>query len=62
MEATTGVCRVLKDAHWFYDVLVGAGIGILSVDLTYFVFDKLGSKTEDFTNGWQRPLRPQPSL
>lgn len=44
MAVTTGTCRVLSNAHWFSDVLVGAGIGILSVDLTYFVFDKLGSK------------------
>lgn len=44
MATTTGICRVLKDKHWISDVLIGAGIGILSVDLTYYVFDRLSSK------------------
>ncbi len=31
----TGVFRVLNNAHWVSDVLVGAGIGILVTDLVY---------------------------
>lgn len=31
----TGVLRVLNNEHWVSDVLVGAGIGILIVDLVY---------------------------
>jgi hypothetical protein len=37
----TGVLRVLNDAHWFSDVLAGAGIGILSVNTVYWVHAKL---------------------
>ncbi|PXY00883.1 hypothetical protein DF185_13375 [Marinifilum breve] len=44
MAATTGACRILNNSHWVSDVLVGAGIGVLSVDLTYWLFDKLGNK------------------
>lgn len=40
----TGVSRVMNNAHWISDILVGAGIGILSVDLTYWAFDKLKKK------------------
>ena len=31
----TGVLRVLNNAHWVSDVLVGAGIGIIITDLVY---------------------------
>ncbi|TAJ11800.1 phosphatase PAP2 family protein [Marinilabiliaceae bacterium JC017] len=44
MAATTGVCRILKNKHWISDVLLGAGIGFLSVDLSYFLHDKLSKK------------------
>jgi len=27
--------RILNDKHWFSDVMVGAGIGILSTNLVY---------------------------
>lgn len=33
--ATVGAMRIANDAHWFNDVLVGAGIGILSTKLVY---------------------------
>lgn len=33
--ATVGMMRVAKNAHWVSDVLVGAGIGILSTELIY---------------------------
>lgn len=33
--STTGVLRVLNNAHWVSDVLVGAGIGIIVTDLVY---------------------------
>lgn len=32
---TTGAMRVLNNKHWYSDVLVGAGIGILSTNLVY---------------------------
>lgn len=30
-----GVMRILNDRHWVSDVLVGAGVGILSTNLAY---------------------------
>jgi len=35
MATFVGASRVLRDKHWISDVLVGAGIGILSSHLTY---------------------------
>lgn len=35
----TGVMRSLNNRHWISDIMVGAGIGILSTDLGYFVGD-----------------------
>lgn len=39
VAATTGIFRVLNNRHWINDVVFGAGIGILSVDLGYFLGD-----------------------
>lgn len=33
--AATGFMRMAKDAHWISDVVMGAGIGILSTELVY---------------------------
>lgn len=33
--AATGIMRMAKNAHWFSDVLAGAGIGILSTEFIY---------------------------
>ncbi|PXX98949.1 hypothetical protein DF185_16300 [Marinifilum breve] len=44
MAITTGVCRVLKNRHWATDVVLGAGIGFLSVDLSYRLFDRWEKK------------------
>lgn len=35
MASTIGILRVLNNRHWISDVLVGAGIGILSTELVY---------------------------
>ncbi|WP_418982168.1 phosphatase PAP2 family protein [Alistipes sp.] len=35
----TGVTRQLNNRHWMSDVMVGAGIGILSAELGYFLAD-----------------------
>ncbi len=37
----TGFGRVLNNRHWISDVLVGAGIGILSTELGYLIADKI---------------------
>lgn len=39
MATATGVGRILNDKHWANDVLVGAGIGILSTELGYWITD-----------------------
>ncbi len=44
LASFTGASRVLNNRHWISDVLVGAGLGILSVDLTYWGFKQLKKK------------------
>lgn len=46
--ATTGYLRMYNNKHWLSDVVAGAGIGILSTDLAYYLYPSvkrmLGSK------------------
>jgi membrane-associated phospholipid phosphatase len=35
LATTVGVFRIINDQHWMSDVLVGAGIGMLSVNVVY---------------------------
>lgn len=35
VATATGAMRILNDKHWFSDVMVGAGIGLLSTNLVY---------------------------
>lgn len=35
MATTVGVFRILNNRHWISDILVGAGIGVLSTNLVY---------------------------
>lgn len=37
----TGVYRMLNDKHWFSDVVAGAGFGILSTEVSYWLYPKL---------------------
>jgi hypothetical protein len=39
VATATGVMRVMNNRHWASDILAGAGIGIFSVDLGYFLGD-----------------------
>jgi membrane-associated phospholipid phosphatase len=51
----TGVFRQLNNRHWNADVLVGAGIGLLSVDIAYILMDDIfGDK------GKNAPRPPKP--
>ena len=36
-SSATGVMRMVNNRHWFSDVLFGAGLGILSVELVYWI-------------------------
>lgn len=38
VAATTGYLRMYNNKHWFSDVLAGAGVGILSTDLAYYIY------------------------
>jgi hypothetical protein len=40
MAVTTGYMRMYNNRHWFGDVVAGAGVGILSTDLAYFLYPK----------------------
>ncbi|MDR2917056.1 MAG: phosphatase PAP2 family protein [Tannerella sp.] len=37
VATATGVFRMLNDAHWFSDVIMGAGIGMLSTEIGYMM-------------------------
>lgn len=37
----TGFSRVFNNRHWLSDIVVGAGVGILSTELGYLIADKL---------------------
>lgn len=37
----TGISRALNNRHWLSDIVVGAGVGILSTELGYYIADKL---------------------
>ncbi|MBB4805399.1 hypothetical protein HNP38_000671 [Chryseobacterium defluvii] len=39
----TGVYRTLNDKHWVGDVIAGAGFGILSTELAYWLYPKINS-------------------
>ncbi len=48
IATATGVLRMLNNEHWMSDVLVGAGIGILTTKVTYLLYplvkDRLSSR------------------
>lgn len=39
--AGTGVLRMYNNKHWFTDIVTGAGLGILSAKLSYWIFGKI---------------------
>ena len=48
---TVGALRIMNNKHWLSDVLVGAGIGILSTNVAYLIFpDKSGYVRKDKTS------------
>ncbi|UYQ94071.1 phosphatase PAP2 family protein [Chitinophaga horti] len=44
VAATTGYMRIRNNKHWFSDVVAGAGVGILSTDLAYYLYPKIRNK------------------
>lgn len=51
VATTTGLFRIFNNRHWVNDVVFGAGIGITSVDLGYFVSDLI-FKEKRFPTGF----------
>ena len=56
VASITGIMRVMNNRHWASDVLCGAGIGIFSVDLGYFLGDVIFRDKQ-----LQRPIRESES-
>ncbi|RKE55667.1 phosphatase PAP2 family protein [Sphingobacterium detergens] len=50
--AFTGIYRVINNRHWVSDIVAGAGIGIASTELAYWLYPKM---TALFKGGEQRP-------
>ena len=46
----TGVFRMLNNRHWLGDIAAGAGIGIASVKLSYFIHDRIRWKRSFLSN------------
>lgn len=44
MAATTGYLRMSNNKHWFSDVVAGAGIGIASTKIAYWLYPKIQKK------------------
>lgn len=42
--SSVGACRILNNAHWVSDVLVGAALGVGSTNLVYMVYEKKKKK------------------
>ena len=41
VAAGTGILRMYNNKHWLGDVAAGAGVGILSTTMSYWLYDKL---------------------
>jgi hypothetical protein len=44
MAAATGYLRMYNNKHWFSDVIAGAGIGILSTKVAYWIYPAIKRK------------------
>lgn len=41
LASYTGAMRIVNNRHWFSDVIAGAGIGILSTTLSYYIYENI---------------------
>lgn len=57
VATVTGVCRILNNRHWANDVLVGAGVGIVSTNVGYFLGDLL-FKDKGIQRTWRTNMNP----
>lgn len=62
LAATTGLMRIFNDKHWLGDVLAGAGIGILSTEIGYWladlIFKEKGIRHFPADGEFSEPYRP----
>ena len=60
----TGIMRTLNNRHWISDVLVGAGIGVISADLGYMMGDYIFKDRGIVRTGRRGPsnIREHPSF
>lgn len=49
MATSVGVLRIANDVHWVSDILVGAGIGILSTNIVYATHKYRWGKNKDLS-------------
>jgi hypothetical protein len=49
ISAVTGIERSLNNRHWISDILAGAGIGILSTELTYLIVNRFYKNEGDYS-------------
>lgn len=47
----TALCRTVNDKHWFGDIAAGAGIGIASTELAYFLLPHIKNLFKNFSKG-----------
>lgn len=65
MATVTGVSRQLNNRHWMSDVMVGAGIGILTTELGYFLADLIFKdryRTYDYNEAFALDRYDKPSF
>ena len=63
VATATGISRILNNRHWLSDVLAGAGIGILSTELGYYLADLIfKDKGLNFESPRYYPLLENPSF
>lgn len=55
MAGSTGYLRMVNDKHWISDVLVGAGIGLLSAEAAYHVYPWVKRKLSRHRNRRVQP-------
>lgn len=48
MSTYTGISRSLNNRHWLSDILAGAGIGILSTELSYLIINSIYKNKGDY--------------
>lgn len=62
VSSTTGVLRVLNKRHWVSDVMMGAGIGMLSVEAAYFLLPLINSVLYPNASKSKKQLAIVPSI